>query len=87
MIEDVVEQKFDKVSDFDVDLVFDEDRTTDGDLMAESPDDTVGEGDGCLVEMAVGYPGNSDRVDVLRTSVWLPRSVWRAIFLEDEVIG
>ena len=76
--------KLDKVSDFDTDLNFDEDRSIDGDLMAESPDGTSSGVNGCVVEMEVGYPGNPDRVDVLRTAVWLPRSVWRAISLEDE---
>ena len=88
LIEDVVEQEFDRVSDFDSDLNFDEDRPTDGGLhgglMTESPDGTAGGDNGCVVEMEVGYPGNPDRVDVLRTAVWLPRSVWRAISLEDE---
>ena len=33
LIEDVVEQEFDRVSDFDTDLNFDEDRPTDGGLL------------------------------------------------------
>ena len=81
LVKDAEEVEHDEETDFDVNLDFDQGRsTTDGDPLDEEPAGTASSSDGCVVEM-VAADGNIS-IMVKRSSVWIRKSSWDTLLLQ-----
>ena len=81
LVEDAEEAEHDEETDFDVNLDFDQGRSsTARDPLDEEPVDTAGSGGGCVVEMAAA-DGNIFR-RAKRLSVWVRKSSWDTLPLQ-----
>ena len=81
LVEDAKGVECDEETDFDVDLDFDQGRSsTDGGPLDKEPACTAGSSDGCVVEMAAA-DGNIFRM-VKRSSIWIHKSSWDTLPLQ-----